>query len=632
MALCASPSSSQVTGQFEGTAQQLAALRDSVWRASCCADVRLCEVAAGRERSLRNLHAYLALRSADLTALQRALDRMGLASLDHAEAHVLATLDATLVSVGILADQTPDAPDLLQTIDDFDEGPAQLEENADRLLGPARVHRRARVMITLPDNAADDPCLLAAMMRDGMDCARINCAYGDQAHWSRTLEALREAQAAAGRSCRVFMDLRGPKLRTGTMAPEPGILKVRPSRAADGRVLRPARVWLTAAPHTEPDAADATLTLDNHWLEQLRADDCIRLRDARGSNRKWRISERTPDGCWAESRKTTYLVNGTVLRLQRDGDRPGLTTTLDSLPPRESRLTVREGDLLQLKLGNGPGRPAVHDPEGRLLRTGTLALDVAAVFRDARAGEPISFDDGRISGLIETVDPDALLVRVQHTRRPEERLSSDKGVNLPATFLDLPALSDEDLQDLDFITRNADIVGLSFTNDAADVRYLHERLRRLGRQNVGVILKIETGRGCANLPAILIEGMKFPNFGVMVARGDLAAECGFERLGELQDDVLRLCESAHVPVVWATGVLDRLARRGHPTRAEITDASAAQRAECVMLGKGAFIGRALRTLDDLLCRMRPREYKHQHLLGELRFGANAPDEHIPARS
>ena len=199
-------------------------------------------------------------------------------------------------------------------------------------------------------------------------------------------------------------------------------------------------------------------------------------------------------------------------------------------------------------------------------------------------------------------------------------LSSDKGINLPDSELNLPALSDEDLRDLDFIARNADIIGLSFTNRAADVRFLHQRLEALGRTEAGVIFKLETRSGCANLPGILLEAMALPNFGVMIARGDLAAECGFEQLAELQDDILRVCESAHVPVTWATGVLDGLARRGHPVRAEITDASAAQRAECVMLGKGAHITQALCTLDNILSRSQAREYKQLALLSALRLG------------
>jgi pyruvate kinase len=610
----------RVVGELGDRVLRFAALRDRVERAADCADSQLCEQAPGRLPSLKNLHAYLALRATDLKPLQEDLARLGLASLDHAEAQVLPALNAVLANLYLLHGQRPETATLLDHAE-FDAGPALLERNATRLLGPPREGRRARIMITLPDGAADDPGLLRALLDEGMDCARLNCAYGDQVAWSRTISALREAESASGHRCRLFMDLRGPKLRTGPMEREPAVLKVRPLRAADGHVLRPARIWLTASGQPPPGIADASLVVEAAWLDQLASEDRVRLRDARGSGRKWRVAECTPAGCWAESRKTTYLKNGTVLRLQRGSGSDGPATTLASLPPSESRMAIRVGDLLRLARGAEPGKPAVHDPDGRLLRPGAIPLGVAEVFRDARAGEPISFDDGRISGVIEEADADMLRIRVLHTRRPLERLSSDKGVNLPETALDLPALSDEDLQDLEFVARNADLIGLSFTNSPADVRFLHERLQRLGRGDVGVIFKIETRRGCANLPGILIEAMKFPNFGVMIARGDLAAECGFEGLAELQDDILRLCEAAHAPAVWATGVLESLARRGHPARAEITDAAAAQRAECVMLGKGPYITRALKTLDGILHRMQGREYKQQRLLGRLSIGA-----------
>jgi len=607
-------------GEFGERVLRFAALRDRVERAANCADSQLCEVAAGRLESLKNLHAYLALRATDLKPVQEDLARLGLASLDHAEAQVLPALNAVLANLYLLHGQRPDAA-TLQDHAEFDAGPALLERNAARLLGAPNPRRRARIMVTLPDEAADDPGLLRALLEGGMDCARLNCAYGDQVTWSRTISALREAESASGHPCSLFMDLRGPKLRTGPMKREPAVLKVRPLRAADGRVLRQARIWLTASGQPPPGAADAGLVVEAAWLDQLASGDRVRLRDARGSNRKWRVVECTPGGCWAESRKTTYLKNGTVLRLQRASSGDGPATTLASLPPRESRMAIRAGDRVHLTRGAEPGEPAVHDPDGRLLRPGTIPLGVAEVFRDARAGEPISFDDGRISGVIEEADAGLLRIRVLHTRRPLERLSSDKGVNLPESALDLPALSDEDLQDLEFVAQNADIIGLSFTNSPADVRFLHERLQQLERADVGVIFKIETRRGCANLPGILIEAMRFPNFGVMLARGDLAAECGFESLAELQDDILRLCEAAHAPVVWATGVLEGLARRGHPARAEITDAAAAQRAECVMLGKGPYITRALKALDGILNRMQAREYKQQRRLGALQPGA-----------
>ena len=612
---------SPASGPYDDLLLQFASMYEDVQRASECADVRLSDLAGGRRCSLENLHAYLALRAHDLRPFQQDLQRLGLASLEHAEPHVLATLRAILTNLYLLDGQRPDPAAPPPSADAFGAGPTVLIRNTDRLFGPPPERRRARIMITLPDEAAEDPLLLQSLLKGGMDCARINCAYGDQAAWSRVIDQVRDAESVTGRSCRLFMDLRGPKLRTGRMELEPTVLKIRPQRASNGRVLRPARIWLTDSPQPQPEklAADASLLLDGAWWRQAVPGNWIRLRDARGSNRNWRVTETAANGCWAESRKTTYVANGTLFKLQHEKGRTTAQTGLESLPPQESRVEIRPGDVLYLVRGGEPGTPSVHDLSGRLLRPATIPLEVPEVFRDARAGESVGFDDGRISGVIEQADGGRIKVRIRHTRRPLERLSSDKGVNLPETALDLPALCDEDLRDLAFVARHADIIGLSFTNGAADVRFLHQHLQELGREDVGVIFKLETRHGCANLSAILLEAMSLPNFGVMIARGDLAAECGFESLAELQDDILRLCEAAHVPVTLATGVLEGLARRGHPVRAEITDAAMAQRAECVMLGKGSCITRALSTLDELLCRMQQREFKQRPLLGPLQL-------------
>ena len=124
-----------------------------------------------------------------------------------------------------------------------------------------------------------------------------------------------------------------------------------------------------------------------------------------------------------------------------------------------------------------------------------------------------------------------------------------------------------------------------------------------GASDLGLVLKIETRQGFENLPAILLAAMRHPRLAVMIARGDLAVEIGFERLAEVPRQILALCEAAHVPAIWATQVLENLAKTGQPSRAEITDAAAGQRAECVMLNKGPHITDAIRTLDDILARM-----------------------------
>ena len=132
-----------------------------------------------------------------------------------------------------------------------------------------------------------------------------------------------------------------------------------------------------------------------------------------------------------------------------------------------------------------------------------------------------------------------------------------------------------------------------------------------------MVLKIETRQAFEHLPELLLTAMRRRRVGVMIARGDLAVETGYERMAELQEETLCLCEAAHLPVIWATQVLEQLATTGRPSRAEISDAAMAERAECVMLNKGPYIADAVITLDDILGRMAGHEYKKSPLLRSL---------------
>jgi pyruvate kinase len=114
----------------------------------------------------------------------------------------------------------------------------------------------------------------------------------------------------------------------------------------------------------------------------------------------------------------------------------------------------------------------------------------------------------------------------------------------------------------------------------------------------------------------------------MIARGDLAVECGYERLAEVQEEILWICEAAHLPVVWATQVLESLAKKGQASRAEITDAAMGERAECVMLNKGPHIVAAVSALDDILRRMQDHQSKKSSRLRSLHLRATEESEKL----
>ena len=147
---------------------------------------------------------------------------------------------------------------------------------------------------------------------------------------------------------------------------------------------------------------------------------------------------------------------------------------------------------------------------------------------------------------------------------------------------------------------------------------LQARLAELGAPDLGIVLKIETRQGFENLPSLLLAAMRSRAVGVMIARGDLAVECGYQRLAEAQEEILWISEAAHVPVIWATQVLESLAKTGMPSRSEITDAAMGERAECVMLNKGPYVVEAVKTLDDILRRMQAHQEKKRSMLRKLR--------------
>jgi len=569
--------------------------------------------------SARNLVRYLALRRHDRRVLQRSLAERGLSSLGRAEEWVAATVELVARALRGLAASPETARGGKLPPPDMDLGAELLERNTRALLGKPPAKREVRIMVTMPSEAADDYSLVRDLLAGGMDVMRINCAHDDETRWRRMIGHLRRAEKTLGRRCRVLMDLAGPKLRTGPVAPGPAVLRVRPQRDAFGAAVAPARVWLTAIedPRAPVAPADAVVPVPARWLAVLKAGDLVAFDDARGAHRKWKLVDTGDEGAWAEATKTAYLVPGTVLARERKG--LSVTTKVGAVPAREGSILLREGDRIVVTRSLRPGNPAKLDRNGRVLRPASIGCTLPGVFRDARPGERIYFDDGRIGGVIEKADRDRLQVRVVRARPGGVALRADKGINLPDSALRTRALTDKDRRDLEFIGPRADMVGLSFVDTVADVRALRNALAGLGPRPPAIMLKVETRRGFDNLPAMLLEAMRARSCGVMIARGDLAVECGFERLAEVQEEILWVCEAAHVPVVWATEVLDTLAKRGAPTRAEITDAAMSMRAECVMLNKGPYIREALRSLDDILRRMSSHQTKKRAMLRELRI-------------
>ncbi|MCS6776205.1 MAG: pyruvate kinase [Chthonomonadaceae bacterium] len=487
-------------------AERLLQIREEISRTEARHRDCLTSVHPTHRQSACNLLHYLAFRRYDLRPLQEDLASIGLSSLGRNEASVAFSIDALLrILNGLIGSPLPASASEIPP-PTCAQGRALLEQNTCRLLGPPPPGRKVRIMVTMPAEAATDPDFVRELIVSGMDCMRINCAHDHPDAWHQMATHLRRAQQETGRTCRLLMDLAGPKLRTGHVRQE------------------------------EPELG--------------------------------------------------------VLRLFK-------------------------GDLLRLTRDPLPGQVARRDPEGRIIHPAQIACQLPEVFPCVRPGERIWFDDGKIGGIVRDVRPDALLIEITHARDSGEKLRAEKGINLPDSALNLPALTEQDLQNLPFIAAHADMIGYSFVQRASDVDELRQRLSELSATPPAIVIKVETQRAFLALPQLLLAGLRAESVGIMIARGDLAVELGYERMAEVQEEILWVCEAAHVPVIWATQVLEGLAQKGRPSRAEITDAAMGVRAECVMLNKGPHVIKAVRTLDDILRRMQEHQLKKRSLLREL---------------
>ncbi len=568
-------------------------------------------------RSAANFLHYLALRQRDIRALQDELSNLGLSSIGRSEGHALATVESLLMILNRLAEGPARAVPAEVRYVDFMEGAELLEGHTQTLLGRPPEHRAVRIMVTMSAEAADDYPLVRSLLDSGMDCARINCAHDDAETWERIIANLKRAREELGKECPILMDLGGPKLRTGPIEEGPRVLKWRPIRDRFGQVLEPARLWLTSdASQLRPTADARVPVMPREWLASLQIGDRVSFTDARGSSRRLEISAVEDCGCWAECDRTAYVTPGTLLILERKGEPPAAGEVGD-LPPLENSIPLRKGERLILTRDELPGRPAERDEEGRELNPAIIACSLADVFAKVRTGERVWFDDGRLGAVVRKVMPGQLELEITLAREGGDRLMAEKGINLPDTNLETPALTQKDVEDLHFVAAHADLVGMSFVRHESDVEGLLRHLGLLGGERLGVILKIETAQGFQRLPNLILAVMRHHTAGVMIARGDLAVECGYERLAEVQEEILWLCEAAHMPVIWATQVLEGVAKRGQPSRAEITDAAMSERAECVMLNKGPHIVGAVRVLDDILRRMQGHQHKKTSLLRTL---------------
>jgi pyruvate kinase len=561
------------------------------------------QVQPSLRKGAENLVHYRAIRRMDITRFQKKLEDLGLSITGNAESHVLSSLENFRFILKSLIKEQPDNNIMAGT--SSKKSIKEQKKHAKDLFGYRSKGRRVRIMVTLPSEAAHDYELVYDLIESGMNTARINCAHDGPKEWKMMIENLTEAKNKLKRNCKISMDLGGPKIRTGAIEAGPRVRRFKPTRNEFGQVVKSTMFVLVPELH---HGSNDELKVDENWLEKLNEGDQINLTDARNKDRVLLVKAVRKNSVIATCQDTCYIDKGTVLTVAESQNQ----CEVGDLPTIEQSLLLKNGDILRIIKEQIPGKPAQYGEDMEILSDAFISCTSEEIFADVHDGERILFDDGKIVGIIKAVTESEIQVEIQHAKATGSRLKADKGINLPETNLKVKGLTMKDKEDLKFVVEHADIVNFSFVNSANDVKDLLVELEKLGAKDMlGIILKIETQSAFNNLTDILLEGMKNYPLGVMVARGDLAIECGWENMARIQKEILNLCNAAYVPTVWATQVLENLAKKGIPSRSEITDAASSLNADCVMLNKGPFILRAVNLLDYILSSMNQYQDKNE---------------------
>ncbi|MBK8700899.1 MAG: pyruvate kinase [Saprospiraceae bacterium] len=450
----------------------------------------LSTLSESERKSAINLIQYLTLRSKDIRSLQNELHEKGLSSLASSESHIRHQLQEIRQRLG--ATYKPDELDPCS----YAYSSNILAERSTSLFGTKDSNDLPHLMVTFDSGFAHNYAMIKSLLLNGMNIARINCAHDDETVWSQMVQKIKKACDKTGKSCKIYFDLAGPKIRTKLIGKGKHRKKV---KVEEGQLI-----WLA------------------YDMQYFNHHDIV--------------------------------INPT-----------------------------EEGLLDKIK-----------------------------------KGDRVYFDDGIIKSIAEIILPEGVGIRISRIASEKKLIKSEKGINFPDTELGISPLTEHDLACLPFILENADLVGMSFVRNPTDISQLSTYLNDSAKgKNVNIVLKIETPEAVKNLPDLLLEGLKHKVFGIMIARGDLAVEIGFERMGEIQEEILWICESAHVPVIWATQVLENLNKAGIATRSEITDAGHAAAAECVMINKGEHTIEVIESLKDILQRTAEHRNKKRFIFRPL---------------
>jgi pyruvate kinase len=554
-------------------------------------------------KTMQNMFHYLKLRERDNTGLQDELTKLGLSSLGRSQPYVLKTLDLIAEILSKCNDIPYEKDDEAISIEEAED----MMQKRVSIFGESHTKRGdTKIMLTLPSEAAEDTSMIAKFANVGVNIFRINTAHDTPKEWAIMADKIKELneELPLHDSLKIYVDLAGPKIRTGKIRKIKQEIKLLPSRA----------VYIASinSDVTNPANSDIIRVEEKFFKKLLKVKE-LKLFSRSAKNRTLEIKEIKKDFVICKLNKKVKLDDFSVLCIEKK--EKTFYSEIFGLPESIEEIRLYEWDNIFLSLSEMEGHGKLVDDDGVLVKHPSIFCTQQEFVKDAKIGDKVFIDDGKIGLLVKEKSKEGLLCEIYQAKSKGETLKEEKGINFPDSKIYVDAITKEDIKNLDFVLEFADMVGISFAQSERDIIVLKDILKAKEKEHIGIVAKIETKLAVYNLPSILEALMHHDSSAIMLARGDLAIDVGFENMSYLQEEILDLCEAAHTPVIFATQVLENQMKNNIPSRAEITDAAFAQRADCVMLNKGAFAINTIKKLDFILEKMHTVFNKNRLLLG-----------------
>jgi pyruvate kinase len=479
--------------------------------------------------SCDNLLCYVALREHDLSDLQLRLAEYGLSSLEMLESRVLVSIEQVLKHFGIPPLNTSSSLCKVNS----QTGNLMLAKRSELLFGQSSTGRRTRIMVTLDSSDIFQYELIEQLLENGLDIVRINCAHNTKREWKLLIESIRTAEerliqqgTQTGHKCKILMDLGGQKIRTGPVELKPRPLKIsvledvhgRPLRLAEGVLDSEANQTGLANLEGKPPGSFviAISKIDYRGLGSLKIGQKISFRDARDERLcTMTVLERiSPTKVRVGLDHTAWLKEGTKLECQtysfvenagdatagsegnyndanaiaiaiandNDNDNGSSSSssssrcsfTVGQIKPQPVEIKVEYGNTLRLyrdtkRLGHIGDGTVSNKPAG-------ISCTYPEILDHVMVGHRVFIDDGKIEGIVRSSNEEYLELEIVSPKGTIAEIKPNKGMNFPDSSIVMPALTPEDIRNLEFVVEHADMVALSFVHRPEDIYDLHKEL------------------------------------------------------------------------------------------------------------------------------------------------------------